>query len=366
MRLIAYLALGAILGALQTGLSAQTAKARLYCESLYVLSGTEPGADYTLEFSGIEFGVNNELLPTSGDFDHGAYAYLNDELFGDYIPGTLYVSLPTDADVNKDGFPDFFDSTQDSSGSTQGEYSFQGMTSGTVVATWSRAKGSVSGTCTFRLRPNNVYNWKTFTHSFVIFEYRGVATYTPKTNSVTASVQLSQTGFPENTFSGPINMLKSATNKYNLLQLQATRWTNSAAQELEVLMNEYERDTRWPTNYYGWLEFQDGDLNTSEADYTLWTLTVDDLNDQDGDKIPDFSDDPLSPAVPPTLTITGRTNLVLKVTGTVGRSHVLESSGTLAAGSWSTVSTFTLTNSPQSIPLPWQGATNRFWRVYVK
>lgn len=345
----------------------QSAVARAWCESVYLQEGPEPQGEFVLLVSGVDVGANNELFPINGAYSHHGYAYLEDQFFGDYIPGDIDISIPEYTDTNDDGFPDFFDSTVAISGTSAGTFDFPQYKSGTIQATWSRPKGSASGACTFVFKENKLTTWKTFTHTFLIMEYRGTVKYTPGSNTVSGGIQLSQTGFSESDMGGPLSFTKSATNKYNLLLSEPSTWTNTAGFNLDAYEIELARDLRWPTNYYGWLEFVDGDPSSEGQDFTLWTLAIDDLNDADKDGIPDFSDDPGAQVMAPKLAIksTG-TNFLLRISGTVNRVHTVEASASLAPGSWTAATNITLNTSPQTIALPMDSAGKKFWRVYAK
>jgi len=126
------------------------------------------------------------------------------------------------------------------------------------------------------------------------------------------------------------------------------------------------RDTLLRTNYYGFVEFTDGDPNTGGYDYPLWQLSIDDLNDSDHDGIPDFSDDPATVVPPrrPRLALArGETNLLLTISGDVGRLHRILEATNLAAGNWLTNLSLTLTNDPQTVFLPLPTSGVRFWHA---
>lgn len=345
----------------------QTAAARVYCESVYILEGSEPNNEYRLLLSGVDVGVNNELFPVDGTYTHHSYVYLEEQIFEDYIPGDMSLNLPTLPDNNKDGFPDFFDSTMAISGTSSGTYSFPGFNSGTVSATWTRPAGSEVGSVTLRFRQNNIVLWKTFTHTFLIFEYRGNVSYTPGSNVVSGALHVAQTGYPENVMGGAVRFTKSQSDKYNLLYTDAMVWTNGTGFNFELFEGEYYRDAAWPTNYYGWIEFADGEPSDAQADFTLWTLTIDDLNDADKDKIPDFSDDLAAPVAAPKLELRPLgANYELRITGTQGREHRVETTTNLAAGPWVAVTNVILNATSQSVVLPAQNAGTRYWRAYAK
>jgi hypothetical protein len=136
-------------------------------------------------------------------------------------------------------------------------------------------------------------------------------------------------------------------------------------QRLVSFTNDFLRESIYPTNYFGYTDFVDGDLTTPEVDYPTWFLSIDDLNDADGDGIPDFSDDPRSTGQPsPSLTLKlGTTNLFFSVSGAVGQLHELQQATSLAAPDWQTVSSVTLASDPEIITLPLPSGGAAFWRV---
>src|SRR4030095_2708247 len=121
---------------------------------------------------------------------------------------------------------------------------------------------------------------------------------------------------PGNTLEGSVAFLKSPTNRFNQLTLQSAYLTNASMQTLSLYVpTKFLRRTVNSTNYFGPVEFNDGDLSTPGVDdYYSWVLSIDDLNDADHDGIPDFSDDPSSVALPrrPLLSLTHElTNVLL-------------------------------------------------------
>src|SRR6185503_18091588 len=117
-------------------------------------------------------------------------------------------------------------------------------------------------------------------------------------------------------------------NKFNLLILQGSDyWTNQWDQTIDLYLNQlFSRDLARPTNYTGNLEFFDGDPNTFDIDYERWRLVITDTADSDQDGIPNFSDD-LQSALPrrPNLSLVRTsTNLLLRISGDVGRLHQVQ------------------------------------------
>jgi hypothetical protein len=269
------------------------------------------------------------------------------------VVGILNLNVPFNVDANGNGFSDFFEVARPvSSIMTAGTFSFDSG-GGSASATWSRAAGSKNGTCVLTLQMLG-----SFAHTFEIAEYTGNLAYAPGSNTVSGTVSLSQTGNAGNQFFGPLSFVKSSANRFNLLQLQAGVWTNALSQTLAFSTNAFYRDSTWPTNYYGYVEFNDGD-------YKLWTLSIDDPNDADHDGIPDFSDDPVPPARRPLLTLNlGTTNLMLFISGDVGRSHLIQTNASLASTNWQLAQSITLATDPQTVSLPFPTGIT-FWRALV-
>ena len=341
--------------------AAQTAEARMYCLSIRFNRGAGPFGVYSLDLTGIDAGINGELFPVfGGSRSHHSFISLNDETF-EPVPGQMDLNVPAE-DANGDGFPDVFDVSQSFTGGSSGAYSFPGFANGNVAATWSRSAGSPAGTCQL-----NFGSLGTFNHTFNIFEYKGPLSYTPGTNLVSGSVNLKLTGVPDFELKGPIAFAKSAANPHNELTRQSGSWTNTVGQTFPFFSDFLDRDLTRPTNYYGYLEFVDWDLSTSESDYYLWVLSIDDLNDIDTDTIPDFSDDPqnVSPRRPLLALKRSENNLLLTITGDVGQVCQIQEAATVSATNWPTIFSLTLTNDPHTVSLPLPPSGIAFWRARV-
>jgi hypothetical protein len=362
--------LGAVLPMLPIATGAeQVAQARAFCVSLRFQRGTEPFDLYTLDLTTIQTGNNGELaMDLQGSYSHYSLLTMHDEVWFMDIPGTLALDVPMSADVNDDGFWDFFEVAQGVNAPSTGQYNFGSYGSGTVRASWSRAAGSRSGTCVLDFRVNQFQSLAVFTHAFELLEYTGPLSYTPGSNAVSGNVALTQTDNATSQLNGPVQFTKVPADKYNQLRLLAGAWTNELEQVLSFPLNYLERDARWPTNYYGWLEFDDGEPNTGEADYWLWMLSIDDAHDADHDGIPDFSDDPAA-ALPrrSQLRLTPTpTNLWLTISGDVGRTNHVQEAASLAVPTWQTIRSIRLTNDPQTVSLPLPANGPRFWRVLAE
>lgn len=340
--------------------AAQTAQARLVCLSLRFHQGSA-GFGSTLNLSSIAGTPNGELLPGGVNYVSGIIL----DAFGYPVTGTMSVALPPFTDANGNGFDDFFEVSQAVGLSmTAGSYTTY-VSDGTIAAQWSRGADSKNGICVLSLDDND-FGWLgDFVHTFEVLEYTGPLAYTPGSSNVTASLTLTQTGNPANTLQGPALFSKTVPGNFDHLVLRAGDWTNAAAQTLSFLEDELFRDLSLLTNYYGYVELADGDPNTSGYDYPLWQLSIDDVNDADADTIPDFSDTPSSSSPRhPTLSLArGTTNLLLTISGDVGRLHRVLETTNLAAGNWLTNRSFTLTNDPQTVSLPLAPGGVKFWRV---
>jgi hypothetical protein len=336
----------------------QTAHATLFCWSLRFHQGVDSFGDSTLDLTGQTTVVNGELVPWYSTYTHRSGFLL--DWMGFSMGGTLYLDLPTTPDANDDGFDDSFEVSQAVSGTSYGQYATP-LGGGLITATWSRAANSKDGTCSLHLVDNTYGDLGVYYHAFEVLESTGPLTYTPGTNTVSASVNLTNA---TDQLQGSLSFAKSAANPYNQLTLAAGGWTNAALQVLAYASRTFYRDASWPTNYYGMVVFDDGDLNTSAADYRSWELSIDDLNDTDHDGIPDFSDDPAAAAPRrPKLTLTrGTTNLWLAISGDTNHVHRIQEITNALSTNWQTIVSLTLTNDPQTVSLPEPTSSPKFWR----
>lgn len=338
----------------------QIASATLFCWSLKFSQGS--GAfDETLDLSTAGGTPNGELSPWYSTYTHRSGFAL--DFSGFPITGALYLDLPPNPDANGNGFDDSLEVSQAAGGTSEGEY-ITSIGGGSVTATWSRAAGSNVGTCWLHLVDDSFGDLGTFRHTFEVLEFTGQLAYTPGDNTVSTTLNLTNA---TDQLQGPLAFTKASANPYNNLTLQSGFLTNAAGQTLTLYRSSsFLRDATLLTNYYGAMEFNDGDPNTVAEDYFTWELSIDDLNDQDHDTIPDFSDKPavtIPPRRPLLSLVRGETNLVLTISGDTGRQyHVLESSSPIA-GNWSTNLSLTLTNDPQTLFLPLPSGGARFWRT---
>lgn len=336
----------------------QSAFARVWCESLHFSQGHYAGE--TLDLSTIDGVPNGELVPYDGKSLASGFTL---DFSGMPIYGTIFVGLPPFTDNDGDGFDDFYQTAQAVYATTSGTYETE-VSTGTVTATWNRGQQSKDGNCVLNLVDSIYGVLGGFSHSFELMEYTGPLLYTPGKTTVSNRFELTQTGSPKQQLKGRFVLSKNPADRYNDLHLPSGTWTNSAWGDVRLLETDIKRETPWLTNYYGYLDFEDGDPRTAAPDFLYWTISIDDLNDTNKNGIPDFSDDPV--VQPPRLAIAiNGTSLKLRIEGEKGRTHLLQESSSLLPGAWKPVSTFVLTNDSQeiSIPVPQE---NRFWRAVAQ
>ncbi len=335
------------------------AQARMYCLSLQFQEATAissyDGFAWRLDLTTLSPSLNGELAPyfLTTSYTHSANVQLYSELYDMTDPGAIGLDVP-DAGTNAEGFPDFFDVSQGltnltADGVLQTQSFYPSATA--LQAAWNRAAGSSMGTCSFQAYdPDNPFDSLQFNFSFTLLEYTGPLTYTPGSNSVSAAVNLTQTGAPANTLQGPIVFDKSSTDRFNTLTNEPEVWTNAALQTVAFTNDVFSRDTSLRTNYYGYFEFTDGDPNPVEPGYSVWVLSIDDTNDANGNGIPDFSDDPAAVAPrPPLLALPpGPTNLLLTISGNVGHTNEIQELDSLSATNWQTTLSLLLTERSTS------------------
>src|SRR6266568_6947912 len=351
--------------------AAQTAQARLYCLSVLFHQATSPDGEFTLDLSSIDpaTGLNGELAPTFDIPSHNSLFHENDTFTDDAFDGFIEFDVPMSADANNNGLADFFETSQSVSGTTTGDYDASPFDRGTLKAVWSRAAGSKDGTCTLQMKSAIFGPLSDFVHAFEIIEYTGPLNYTPDTNKVTGTLNLTRTGDSTSQFAGPIEFTKSTTNRFNKLTLRHEVWTNALSETFKISndIDFFLRNLTLKTNYHGFVDFEDGATSTSDPDYLTWGLSIDDTNDSDNDGIPDFSDDPGPGTVrqPTVLLSLGNTNLSFSISSTIGRTVEIQEITSLGQTNWATVSSFAPTNDPQVVPLPRPTEGTKFWRVRI-
>src|SRR6185503_13507779 len=199
--------------------AAQTAQARIYCLSLRFQQGTD-AIGSMLGLTTIASSINGELAPAFGTPTHYSGFVLDSVFFGEPISGDFRINVPF-ADVNQNGFSDFFESSQQVSVTTLGSYVVPGVDRGNVTAKWTRSAGFKDGTCILTLTSTMGFGkLGDFAHSFELLEYAGPLTYTPGASNVTGTVSLTQTGDPSSSLAGPIEFTRLPANRFDELTLR--------------------------------------------------------------------------------------------------------------------------------------------------
>lgn len=351
--------------------AAQDASMDLFCLSLRMNAATAKmlSIPYTLEFTSGSVATgeaaNGELGVSDGAVaTHVTQFRLSSDTFSDPITGVMYLNVPTIGDANKNGLNDFIEPSQAVSPVVTTGYIYDDLTGseGTVTATWSRAAGTNQGTCT--LAVDTSYLRATFVHSFELLNYTGTLHYTPATNVVEGSVDLHLFSDALATFSGPVSIDKTNVNQ---LHLEAGAWTNSAMASFAYSATyEGEYITRTGTNYLGFFDALDGDLNTPYVDYAIWMLLVRDGNDANKNGVPDLSDS-METRLPSLKIARSAGQLQLTISSTVGQVHQIETINALGGtNQWMVVTNFTLATDPQTVILTTPTNKTSFWRVGVE
>jgi hypothetical protein len=325
------------------------------------------GGFYTLELTTLDpySVINGELAPDyTGSYSHSSLFVLNDPTGFDPMVGNIGLDAPMAADANDNGFSDFFEVSLPISGTTYGRYTVPGViANGTVRATWNRPADLARGTCVL-----NLQGFGDFTHTFDIMEFKGPISYIPGSPKVVVSMALPDTAWPQNSIGGELQFVKSAADPFNTLDLQPGSLTNWVPETLGFYEAPFDRDTTWPTNYYGYVELDDDTNSNTYYPYALYLLSIDDLNDADHDGIPDFSDTvSLPPPRRPVLALSfSGSTLSLTISGDVGRMHRIEQAGNLPPTVWNTVQTINLATDPQVVTVPLPQNSIAFWRVVAQ
>jgi hypothetical protein len=369
MKRILFQGLGlAVLGIAAVAAQAATpAQMQLHCLSVkfHPASSSAAGLSYTLELTTDASGAtgsNGELapLPSGGASSHASFFRLSGDALIEPASGSFFLDVPKLSDANTNGVPDFFEvDLAVESAITAG--TFEGADqSGKITATWSRAAKSSEGVCQVTLDAYKI----TFTNRFEIQEFAGTLAYrntTGETNVITAAT-LSRKAQTITALSGTMVFAKQGGGRLSLLagELRSPGAPTLAYHGIDDL-------ERTGARFNAAFVFKDGDPGTSVEDYVSWVLKIVDPADSNGDGIPDLSDDG-GRRLPPLLSLQPLgTNLLLSITGEIGKLHQVETIQALEQGNWILAATVTLSNEIQTVLL--RAPTNRsrtaFWRVKV-
>ncbi len=307
------------------------------------------GGQYGLSFSTADDdSINSELFQSGGSAEYQTYAivdYPGSEALGALI-GVLTLQTPLGGDTNVNGIIDFLEVDRAiATTTTTGEIEIDDgvdFSRGTVTATWQRPANSTTGTVQLKVNlPDFGFQNLTFDHTFEVFQYRGTLTYSRSGTNVTAAINLPRVGAP-GSFVGNLPVTRVSNVELNRAPVS---WTGPGGQTFDVLGTDDVEGVPLPIShiigrfYGGLVIFADGDPTTPFPDeYDFFDLLIEDLNDADGNGLPDLTDD-LTPApARPTLAASITAGVLqVEITGTPGARFVVESASTLPATSWNTV-----------------------------
>ncbi|MBI2947745.1 MAG: hypothetical protein HYY23_08860 [Verrucomicrobia bacterium] len=361
------LLIGLLASAHSAAWAATVAQIQLHCLAIRFQAATNssaPGSSFMLTTDSTGADLNGELapLPSGGLRTHGSFFVLLRA--NQRSDGIFYLDVPNASDANTNGIPDFFEvDLPVTEIATSGSFE-SADADGKVAAVWQREAKSREGTCRVTLTGLLDGLNLTFAHKFQILEYSGALPYRNiegETN-VTASVTLTQKG-TNLTLSG--NMVFEKTGAARL-GLQSGLWKDAKTQT--IAYHAIDELPRQGNEYRAPLSLQDGDVATRGEDYVSWLLRIVDPNDTNGNGVPDLSDEG-GKRVPPTISLSrSGTNLLLSISGEIGKLHEVETTPALGQVNWSLVTNVTVTSDPQivSLRVPTNPRRTAFWRVHAR
>ena len=222
-------------------------------------------------------------------------------------------------------------------------------------AYWYRDPGQSIGFVTFTFPSLGLE----FSHTYFIFQYSGEFTYDRSGNSLVGTLAMTNIITAEDTFTGPLTI--QVVNP-NTLNFTATTWDASLGTDFTVEAEEF--DGRVRTNYFSnWL-LADGYLQTSDADYVDWFMTINSA-DANGNGVPDLVEGGGTPSERPSLAIRKTAaGYEITITGTSEKTYWLESTGQVSTTtSWPDHQVVTMTSTTQVITVPANNTSNQFFRL---
>ncbi len=295
--------------------------------------------------------------------------------FGVPIEGFLNLDTPQ-TDANHNGVDDIFEVAQNLPAvSTSGTLEFttidDEVVKGTAVAKWQRAAGAARGLVQIALAFPG-YS-RTFVHNFEVFQYRGTMDYTRQGTNVAATVNLNREGAP-GVLAGPWPLQVDSDS--SLSQGGGAWVTGRPTIAFDPTVTDdfgtlYDLNRGGlGNNYFGVYQYSNGSpVDDIPLDYALWQVDLFDLNDADGDRVPNLTD-PDFTGVPvvaaPQISLAWEAGAPrLHLVGTPGANYLIEQMDALAATSWVPASTNQpAANGSLDVPLSTKGAgVSRFWRA---
>ncbi len=359
-----------LLLALTSHANAQSRTATLsgHCQSLVLRSAsiTSGGQPATLNFTtydgatatppirqAVSAGVflySNELrLRSSGVYEADYSTVLNSG--GGYaFYGSVVLNLPT-TDSDGNGLPDFAQTDKAGATGLTGTLQRDFPSAATIPLTGNFTRNANSSTGTYNVVDSGTGGTLVnVTGVLELQRYSGSISYMRGTpNAVTFSCQRTNAGVVFS-LTGTTTFTVVSASQFTLPSFTLTNATDNSVYTVQAATFN-----RTGNRYVGTLTFSDGDARTAWTDHLNWVFEFTDLNDTDGNGIPNLTD--ALPA-PPTITASLSGNsLSIRWPATAGR-YRLESAATLALPvSWSNVTGSFQTNAGViSILQPTSGA----------
>ncbi len=282
--------------------------------------------------------VSGELRPrasTPGLYE-GGYGQVTPVAVVDY--GSYAVSIPT-ADADSNGIPDLIQYDRAGSFTASGSgFSAAGGLTFSISVQFSRSAGSATGTYTSTTQ-NSAGQSNAVSGVYSLLSYQGTATYQ---RTSTNTLNISITGLFQNstTLTGSTTYTTSGPDQLSYAAFTAR---DSTGTNYSIRAGGLTRDGNV---YRGDLSLVDGMPQTSWADFLNYAFQFTDLNDADGDGIPDLTDPqagqaPLISTQPRTQTVSINQNVTLTVSASNATAYQWTKNGAAIAGATTTSLTFT-------------------------
>ena len=300
---------------------------------------------------------NGELGPTAGSGTNAlaGFYFIRRPGGQPLLTEDFTIQLPPWADADADGINDFYEASQPLTDITSGG-SFEdalGRGGGGLGATWTRDAGSRSGICEMQFNSASIFGlWDV---PFELLQYDGYLDYEVKGNKVTGQLKLNSA---DASISGQVGIRQVGPDQIQLLDGSWRLADRSITVSASVPLQRQGR------RYLGTIQLSEGYYQTGFADFLNWYISISDSNDADQNGVPDLSD--LAPVSAPTLTASrDGQQLLLGITGAVGRSYQLEFTPSLKPTNWASLQSVVVTNSPQTLLLPLESRANGFLRLRI-
>jgi hypothetical protein len=348
----------------QLAVAANAATTKVQFTSLSVLvspATTEDpgiGTEVTLTLSSTrdDRNPNWELSTATSDhgFSHESFGLLEDEIFG-ITPFDFVLDIPPYDDVNLNGIDDFYDVNASVDGiETFGFHLNAEGGAEQFTALWYRDAGTTVGTVIIDFP----YFGMRFEHFYELVQFDGEYTYTKTGSQLQGNLALTNVVNPDDRITGPLSVTIVDNNTLNL---NATTWSSTLRENLEVEDNFY--DGRVKTNFISFWFFEDGYAGTVEPDYMDWTMVLI-SEDANSNGVMDLVEGGGTEPQRPSLAIRKTANgFEITVTGTAGKTYWLEYTSTVTNTNWPDHHVVSMTTETEVVTLPADATGHLFYRL---